>query len=119
MPKLIGFIGKGGTGKSTLTALFLKYILERGISPALVIDSDPNSCLSELLGLNVDSTIGSIRRELLEKKNQLTDSSISKYDYCEYALSNSIIEAKGFDLVVMGRPDGPAATAWSIMSCRS
>ena len=107
MPKLVGFIGKGGTGKSTLASLFLKYILGNSIFPVLVIDSDPNSCLSELLSLNVDSTIGSIRRELLEKKKQLTDSSISKYDYCEYALSNSIIETKGFDLVVMGRPDGP------------
>ncbi len=107
MPKLIGFIGKGGTGKSTLTGLFLKYILEKNISPVLVIDSDPNSCLAELLGLKVDSTIGSIRRELMDKRNQANDASISKYEYCEYALSNSIIESRGFDLVVMGRPDGP------------
>ncbi len=106
MPKLIGFIGKGGTGKSTLTALFLKYVLEKNIKPILVIDADPNSCLPELLNLKADKTIGSIRQELLNKNNEIS-ASFSKYDYCEYALNNAIIESKGFDLVAMGRTDGP------------
>jgi CO dehydrogenase maturation factor len=107
MTKLYGFIGKGGTGKSTLAALFLKYFLDMKLSPILVIDSDPNENLGELLELNVDSTIGSIRQELMKRKNNNSGDSVSKYDYCEYALNNSIIESKGFDLLVMGRPDGP------------
>ena len=106
MPKLIGFIGKGGTGKSTLTALFLKYVLEKNIKPILVIDADPNTCLPELLNLEADKTIGSIRQELLNKNNEIA-TSFSKYDYCEYALNNAIMESRGFDLVVMGRTDGP------------
>ena len=106
MPKLIGFIGKGGTGKSTLTALFLKYILEKNIKPILVIDADPNSCLPELLNLEADKTIGNIRQELRNKNNEIS-ASFSKYDYCEYALNNAIMESRGFDLVAMGRTDGP------------
>ncbi len=106
MTKLIGFIGKGGTGKSTLTALFLKYVLEKNIKPILIIDADPNSCLPELLNLKADNTIGSIRQELLNKNDEI-GASFSKYDYCEYALNNAIIESRGFDLVAMGRSDGP------------
>ena len=40
-------------------------------------------------------------------KNDEISASFSKYDYCEYALNNAIIESRGFDLVVMGRTDGP------------
>ncbi|MCK4359830.1 MAG: AAA family ATPase [Candidatus Cloacimonetes bacterium] len=106
MSKLIGFIGKGGTGKSTLTALFLKYVLQKNVKPILVIDADPNACLGELIGLHVENTIGNIRQKLLNKKYEYS-ASISKYDYCEYALNNAIVESKGFDLIVMGRSDGP------------
>ncbi|MFH1767725.1 MAG: AAA family ATPase [Candidatus Omnitrophota bacterium] len=106
MARLIGFIGKGGTGKSTLAALFLKYILQEDIKPVLVVDADPNSCLAELLSLEVASTVGQLKQELLDKNNRAAAKAISKYDYCEYALNNSVIESLGYDLVVMGRPQG-------------
>ncbi|MFC1752272.1 AAA family ATPase, partial [Thermoproteota archaeon] len=106
MSNLIGFIGKGGTGKSTLTALFLKYVLHSETKPVLVIDADANSSLAELLSLEADTTIGNIREEVLKKKNAPDLSSISKQEYAEYALHNSIIESIGYDLVVMGRPPG-------------
>lgn len=107
MTKLIGFIGKGGTGKSTLSALFLKYILQKNIKPVLVIDADPNSCLGELLNLKIDTTIGNIRQELMNKRDELNQTSISKSEYCEFALNNAVIESSGFDMIVMGRSDGP------------
>ncbi len=106
MSKLIGFIGKGGTGKSTISALVLKHALNSGVKPILVIDSDPNSCLGELLALRVESTIGNIKQDLIKMKNDASGTSISKYDYCEYALNNSVIESNGFDMVVMGKPAG-------------
>jgi len=96
-------MGKGGTGKTTITALFLKYVLASGIKPVLVIDADPNSCLGELLDINTDLTIGSIKEELLNLK----DTTISKHDHCEYALNNALIENPGFDLITMGRSEGP------------
>jgi CO dehydrogenase maturation factor len=102
--KLVGFIGKGGTGKSTLTALFLKYILSKDIKPVLVIDADPNSCHPDLLSLKVEMTVGGIRQDL---KKGIDDNSISKYDYCDYAINNALIEASNFDMIVMGRTDGP------------
>ncbi len=99
MTKLIGFIGKGGTGKTTITTLFLKYILSKKIKPVLVIDADPNSSLPDLLAIKIDSTIGTIREEL---KTNIDNNSISKYDYCEYAINNALYESNGFDLIVMG-----------------
>ncbi len=105
-PPLIAFVGKGGTGKTTLAALFLKRALSLGCKPTLAIDADPNSCLPDLLGLNVSMTVGSLKREVLDKKEELARSSLSKTEYCEYALENAVAESTGFDLVVMGRPDG-------------
>jgi CO dehydrogenase maturation factor len=105
-PPLIAFAGKGGTGKTTLTALFLKRMMSLGRKPALAIDADPNSCLPDLLGLKASATVGSLKREVLDKREDLARSSLSKSEYCEYALANAVAEATGFDLLVMGRPDG-------------
>jgi CO dehydrogenase maturation factor len=105
-PPLIAFVGKGGTGKTTLTALFLKRALSLGCKPTLAIDADPNSCLPDLLGLEASLSVGSLKREVLDKKEELARSSLSKTEYCEYALENAVIESTGFDLLVMGRPDG-------------
>ncbi len=105
-PPLIAFVGKGGTGKTTLAALFLKRMLSLGNKPVLAIDADPNSCLPDLLGLEVSLTVGSLKRDVLDKKEELARSSLSKTEYCEYALLNAVVESTGFDMVVMGRPDG-------------
>jgi CO dehydrogenase maturation factor len=105
-PRLVALLGKGGTGKTTLTSLFLKCVLEKNGAPVLAIDADPNSCLPDLLGVRAEKTVGSIKRDLLDRREQLAAASVSKAEYCEFALENAIVESIGFDLVVMGRPDG-------------
>jgi CO dehydrogenase maturation factor len=105
-PPLVAFLGKGGTGKTTLAALFLRHALAAGPRPILVVDADPNPCLADLIALPVPTTVGSIKRLLLDKKDELSRASISKTEYCGYALENAVVECTGFDMVVMGRPDG-------------
>jgi len=103
MPKVIALAGKGGTGKTTTTALLLKYLLEKKKTPVLLVDADPNTNLNELLGLQVGLTIGQVRKEM---KGEIP-AHISRDQFMEMKVHQSLIEETGFDLMVMGQPDGP------------
>ena len=106
MGKLIAVTGKGGVGKTTISALLVRSMIQRGRTPILVVDADPNSNLNEALGLKVDDTIGSIREEMAERSGALPGG-MAKHDYLEMKVQECLVEADGFDLVVMGRPEGP------------
>lgn len=95
--------GKGGTGKTTLSALLIKYLVERGLTPVLAVDADANENLNELLGLSVETSLGDIR----ERMKTETPAGMTKRDYMDMYINRAIIEAKGFDLLVMGQPEGP------------
>ena len=95
--------GKGGTGKTTTSALLLKYLTERKMTPVLAVDADANANLNELLDLDVHMTLGAIRKEL---KNDMPPG-MSRDQYMEMKIHQSLVEEKGFDLMVMGQPDGP------------
>lgn len=99
----ISFAGKGGTGKSTLSALMVNYLIDQGLGPVLAVDADPNTNLNELLGEKVHITLGEIKEEL---RKSVPDH-MARYDYVEMRLHQAIIEASGFDLLVMGQPEGP------------
>ncbi len=103
MPKVIALAGKGGTGKTTTTALLLKYLLDNKKTPILLVDADPNANLNELLGLKVDLTIGQVRKEI---KGEIP-AHISRNQFMEMKVHQALIEESGFDLLVMGQPDGP------------
>lgn len=95
--------GKGGTGKTTLSALLIRYLVEKGLTPVLAVDADANANLNELLGLSVETSLGDIR----ERMKTETPPGMTKKDYMEMYINRAIIEAKGFDLLVMGQPEGP------------
>jgi len=104
MPKVIALAGKGGVGKTTLGGMLVRYLVEKvGAGPVLAVDADPNSNLNEVLGVSVHSTIGEAR----EKLKQDVPTGMSKDSWLEYKVQEAVIEAKGFDLLVMGRPEGP------------
>ncbi|MEW5745137.1 MAG: carbon monoxide dehydrogenase [Nitrospirota bacterium] len=105
----IAFAGKGGTGKTSLAGLVVKYLVSRRRGPVLAVDADSNACLNEALGLDVHATIGSLREESLQAVRGGGDrpGGMSMEQLFDYQVQQSIIEAKGFDLMVMGRPEGP------------
>ena len=103
MPKIIALAGKGGVGKTTISALLIKYLTERGMTPILAVDADANANLNELLGLKLGATIGQIRKEL---KGDMPPN-MTRDQYMEMKVHQSLVEASGFDLMAMGQPDGP------------
>lgn len=102
----IAVAGKGGTGKTTIAGLITQLLVERAQGPVLAIDADPNCNFNQVLGLEVQQTIGGLREEVLEKINDLP-AGVSKDTYLEYGLHQCLVEGEGVDLLVMGRGEGP------------
>ena len=68
MPKICAFAGKGGVGKTTISGMLVRYLVEEAKDgPVLAVDADPNSNLNEILGTEVNITIGEAR-ELIKKE---------------------------------------------------
>lgn len=105
----IGFAGKGGTGKTTIAALTVRYLIEKKKKAVLAVDADSNNCLNEALGVDVHATIGKLREESLAavRSGSARPGGMSMEQLFDYQVQQSVIEAKGFDLMVMGRPEGP------------
>ena len=99
----IAVSGKGGTGKTTLAGMVLRYLLDQGKTPVLAVDADANSNLNEVLGVEVRSTIGEAR-EVMKKD---VPTGMTKDIWFDYKVQEALIESKGFDLIAMGRPEGP------------
>ncbi|MCS7228140.1 MAG: AAA family ATPase [Endomicrobia bacterium] len=99
----IAVSGKGGVGKTTVVCGIVKYFIDTNKIPVLVVDADPNSNLAETLGVSYNLTIADIRETLRESQ---IPQGMSKTDYINLKLQDAIVEQKGFDLIVMGRPEG-------------
>ena len=108
MTKTIAIAGKGGTGKTTVAALLVKLLAQKGL--VLAVDADPSTNLNLALGLplEIKGTIGQVREKLTQDiaKGWLSPT-ITKQDYLLGKIMESLVESKGFDLLAMGRPEGP------------
>jgi len=113
MTKTIAIAGKGGTGKTSISALLINLLSAKG--SVLAIDGDPSSNLHMALGLPLQETIGSIREGMLDHK-AVGKSGMPKPDYLELKVREALVESEGIDLLAMGRPEGPgcycAANNW-------
>nr|MBC8359785.1 AAA family ATPase [Candidatus Desulfatibia profunda] len=104
MPISIALAGKGGTGKTTVAGLLIKYLVKTGKSPVLAVDADSNANLNEVLGLEVFDTLGNAREEM---KKGIVPSGMTKDVFMDMKLQQAIMEHEGYDLIVMGQPEGP------------
>lgn len=105
MSKVIAMAGKGGVGKTTVSALVTWYFTVHEKDPLLAIDADPNSNLGETLGLEIEKTVGDIREDFM-KDPQGVPSGMDKVLYLEMLMNQVLIEQPSFDLLVMGRQEG-------------
>jgi CO dehydrogenase maturation factor len=104
--RLIAICGKGGSGKTALTAMLTKHILQKDRARLLVIDADPTMNLPATLGVEVKRTANEIREKIIEEarsagkqEKELIARSL------DYMLFEALIETERLTLLVMGRPD--------------
>ena len=103
MPYTIALAGKGGSGKTTMAGLLIKYLIKANKTPILAVDADCNANLNEVLGLEIKDTLGNAREEM---KKGVVPGGMTKDIFMEMKLEESMVEAAGYDLVVMGQPEG-------------
>ncbi|GHV29415.1 cobyrinic acid a,c-diamide synthase [Synergistales bacterium] len=107
---IIALSGKGGVGKTTLAGMFVRSLVELGKKPVLAIDADPNSCLADMLGVKVRFTIGAARETVRDESEA---QKISKQELLRMKISQGLVESSGFDLISMGRPEGPGCYCYA------
>ncbi len=117
MTTTIALAGKGGVGKTTIAGMVIKYLTNNHAGAILAIDADPSSNLNMVLGLDLEWTVGDIREGMLAQVQQslMTGGAamgsmpggVSKHDYLDYEVRSSLAEGDHFDLIAMGRSEGP------------
>ena len=101
----IAVAGKGGSGKTTVASLVIRYLMRNGSGPILAVDADPNANLGESLGLGIKETVGSIIDSFNEEKINIPPG-MTKGVYLEYRLNQALVESQSLDMMTMGRGEG-------------
>ena len=106
-PFTIAVAGKGGVGKTTTCGMLIDYLCKQKKGPVLVVDADANSNLNEVLGVEVETSLGQIREEMAQAELKGTiPAGMTKADYAEFKFNSALIEEDDFDMLVMGRTQG-------------
>jgi CO dehydrogenase maturation factor len=108
----VAISGKGGTGKTTLAALIIRWLRDRGARAILAVDADSNVNLNDVLGVPLKDTVGAIREEMRSKVSSLPGG-MTKHAFLEYKIQSSLVETPEFDLIAMGRPEGPGCYCYA------
>ena len=106
---VIAVAGKGGVGKTTTCGMLIERLAQQGKGPILVVDADANSNLNEVLGVEVENTLGTIREEMARAELMPVSpipKGMTKQEYAEYKFNSALIEEDDYDMLVMGRTEG-------------
>ena len=102
----IAVAGKGGSGKTSIASLIIRYLKNNRSGAILAVDADANANLGDSLGLRVGRTIGSIIASFNEEKINIPPGT-TKEAYLDFRLNEAIVESQRLDLITMGRGEGP------------
>ncbi len=102
----VAVAGKGGVGKTTFAALAVRHLSESKKEVVLAVDADPNSNLGAKLDVEPGRTLGNIREDILTKGESKPED-MSKREFLDYQVRLALKEGHGFDLLTMGRQEGP------------
>ncbi len=107
MPHTIAVAGKGGVGKTTTCGMMIDYLCKKGNGPLLVVDADANANLNEVLGVEIETTLGDIREDMAQAELKGTvPTGMTKAEYAEFKFNSALAEEDDFDMLVMGRTQG-------------
>ena len=105
--KIIAVAGKGGVGKTSVSAAIVKLLTEKFPQKRiLAIDADPAVGLSTALGIDVKMTIDDIRKEIVSTvEDGQTKAAIELLGDARYKIFDALVEADGFAFIAVGRPE--------------
>jgi CO dehydrogenase maturation factor len=102
----IAVTGKGGVGKTAISAVLVDFLSSKGI--VLAVDADPSTNLNDALGVSLKSTVGKTREKMTDDiKGGRIAMAASKQEILDARIHESLVETERFDLLAMGRPEGP------------
>jgi CO dehydrogenase maturation factor len=110
--KTIAISGKGGTGKTTTAAMIIRWLSDNRSKSILAVDADSTVSLNDMLGVDVPETVGAVREEMKRLVNDLPGG-MTKQQCLDYKIQAGLVETPEFDLVAMGRPEGPGCYCYA------
>lgn len=109
----LSITGKGGVGKTTLAGLAVRWLAANAMNPVLAVDADPNTCLDAVLGVRCETTVGGVREEARQISQAASAGGMGKTELLDLKIQEALVEADRFDVIAMGRPEGPGCYCYA------
>ena len=103
---MIAVCGKGGVGKTSISAAIVKILTRDRRTKVLAIDADPAVGLASALGIDTEKTVDDIRNRLIKRLGQGESGDrqavVSRLDY---EIFEALAERENLALLAIGRPE--------------